>query len=62
MKREGNHNAFAEATKSPHKEKSLKDTSVSDTKYAKYGMDNEKELSESVDKLSGYVKSHRMKY
>jgi hypothetical protein len=62
MKREGNMGAFKEATKSGHSEKSLNNTSVSDTRYSKYGMDNEKELSESVNKLSGYVKSNRMKY
>ena len=61
MKRTGSGEGFA-ATKKPHSEKSLKDTGVADLKYAKYGMDNEKELSESVDKLAGYVKKHKMKY
>lgn len=62
MKREGDMNAFKKATKSGHTEKTLSETSTSDLKYAKYGMDNEKELKESVDKLSGYVKKNKMKY
>jgi hypothetical protein len=62
MKREGNHGAFNEATKAPHHEKKLSGTSVADTRYGKNNLDNEKEMAESVNKLSGYVKSHRMKY
>ena len=62
MKREGNMSAFKEATKGGHTEKTLSETDCADLKYSKYGMDNEKELKESVNKLSSYVKSHKMKY
>jgi hypothetical protein len=63
MKREGGeHNAFSKATKAGHMEKDMKHVRESDLKYGKNNMDNEKELRESVDKLSGYVKKHRMKY
>lgn len=61
MKRTGSGEGFA-ATKKPHMEKSMKDTNVSDLKYSKNNMDTEKELGESVDKLAGYVKKHKMKY
>lgn len=61
MKRESGGIGFA-AMKKGHEEKSYDCPKPSDLRYAKYGMDNEKELSESVDKLSKYVKNHRMKY
>lgn len=61
MKREGGGEGFA-VTKKPHMEKSLKETDVAGGKYGKNNMDTEKELAESVDKLSAYVKKHRMKY
>jgi len=61
MKRSGSGIGFA-ATKKGHEEKSMSQCKPADLKYAKYGMDNEKELYESVEKLSGYVKSHKMKY
>jgi len=61
MKRTGSGLGYS-VMKKGHEEKTLKDTMVADTKYSKYGDDNEKEMAESVDKLAGYVKSHRMKY
>ncbi len=62
MKREsGGHEGYGNM-KREHWENKQKDEMVSDLKYAKYGMDNPKELHESVDKLSSYVKNHRMKY
>ncbi len=61
MKRTGSGIGFA-AMKKGHEEKSMSETDTSDLKYAKYGMDNPKELTESVNKLSSYVKKHKMKY
>ena len=61
MKRTGGGIGFA-ATKKDHSEKSLGNINVADTKYAKSQIDNEPELKASVNALTGYVKSHRMKY
>lgn len=61
MKRENNGQGFS-AMKKGHEEKNLKPNSCGDGKYAKYGMDNEKELHESTEKLAGYVKKNKMKY
>lgn len=60
MKREGNHNAFAEATKSGHKEKDAGKTMVSDLKYC--NGNNPEDLKRSVNELSSYVKKHKMEY
>ncbi len=38
------------------------DTNVSDLKYTSGEMDNPKHLKESVNKLSSYVKKHKMDY
>lgn len=62
MKREHHGHGGYSVMKKGHEEKHLKNISVADTKYGKNNMDNEVELHESVNKLSGYVKSHRMKY
>lgn len=61
MKRTGSGIGFA-ATKKPHSEKMMGNTSVADTKYAKSDVDNEPELARSVDALASYVKNNRMKY
>ena len=61
MKRTGSGEGYS-VMKKGHEEKSLKQCRPADLRYAKYGMDNEKELYESTEKLAGYVKSHRMKY
>lgn len=61
MKRTGSGVGYS-AMKKGHEEKSMKATDTSDLKYAKYGMDNPKELTESVDKLAAYVKKNKMKY
>ena len=44
-----------------HWQKDVKDVMVADTKYASE-MNTEEEYRGQVDKLAGYVKSHRMKY
>lgn len=61
MKRTGSGVGFA-ATKKDHFEKDMGNTMVADTKYAKSDVDNEPELKASVNALTSYVKSHRMKY
>jgi hypothetical protein len=42
-----------------HFEKKHDELATSDLKYTQGEMDNPKHLKESVDKLAGYVKSHR---
>ena len=59
MKRQNEQGGMSH-TKAPHSEKSMGKTSVSDLKYT-HG-DNAENLKKSVDSLSSYVKSHKMKY
>jgi hypothetical protein len=61
MKREGGGEGFR-VMKKGHEEKSMSPASCCDLKYAKYGMDNPKELKESTDALASYVKKNKMKY
>lgn len=61
MKREGGGEGY-KVMKKGHEEKSMASTSVSDLKYSRSEMGNPQELSESVNKLSGYVKKNKMKY
>lgn len=61
MKRTGDGIGYA-AMKKGHEEKGQKQTKEADLKYAKHGMDNPKEMDESEEKLSNYVRKHRMKY
>lgn len=61
MKREGSGEGYG-VTKKDHWEKDMAPTGVSNLKYAKSDVNNEPEIKESVNALSGYVKKHRMKY
>lgn len=61
MKRTGGGEGYS-VMKKDHFEKNLGQISVADTKYAKSDVNNEPELKASVDNLTRYVKSHRMKY
>lgn len=61
MKRENSGEGF-KVMKKGHEEKEMKQCKPSDLKYSKYGMDNPKELYESGEALSNYVKKNRMKY
>lgn len=61
MKRESQGGGMAHM-KAGHMEKEYKGIETGDMKYAKYGMDNEKELKESTDKLAQYAKKNKMKY
>lgn len=61
MKRENNGEGYA-VMKKGHEEKKMDMCDPSDLKYAKYGMDNPKELYESSQALSNYVKKNKMKY
>lgn len=61
MKRESKENGM-ENMKRDHWERGYNEMECADMKYAKYGMDNEKELEESVDKLANYVRKNKMEY
>lgn len=61
MRRENDGEGY-KVMKKGHEEKDMNYTKDSNLKYAKYGMDNEKELREDVNDLSSYVKKNRMKY
>ena len=61
MKRDGEGMGYS-AMKKDHWEKESECGDLSDTKYSRGQFSNPEELKESVDKLSSYVKSHRMKY
>ena len=62
MKRTGAGGEGYSVMKKDHYETTMGNTGVADTKYAKSDTNNEPELKASVNALTGYVKSHRMKY
>lgn len=61
MKRESKGEGYS-VMKKDHFEKDMGKTQVSDLKYARSEMGNPEELKDSVNKLSSYVKKHKMKY
>ena len=61
MKRTGDGVGYA-AMKKDHWEKESSCADVAGGKYSKGQFSNPEELKESVEKLSSYVKNHRMKY
>jgi len=61
MKRENSGEGY-KVMKKGHEEKSMAPTSVSGLKYSRSEMGNPEELTESVNKLSSYVKKNKMKY
>lgn len=62
MKRSENNGKGMAAMKEGHWEKDPGCPYPAGGKYSKSEMGNPEELKESVNKLSSYVKNHRMKY